>query len=245
MCKYENPNVLYSDVLKKFQIFDLEKQSNKTVFKCLAMFWQLPLLIKYGFLLDFDRNSDINCEKINNKSAIEYPEHVTAYIQEELDNKAMLGPFRTPPINNLHVSPFMTWDKSSSVNRRVIIDLIWPLGHYVNSWVGSDCYLGTEFVLSYPTIDNITNNVLKLGKGCEIFKIDISRVFRHVPIDPGDLDLLGLYWEDYVLNQSLLCGRGSIPVMAVSGKVGSCLPLVSSLQYRTLVNYMYWFPLPS
>ena len=25
---------------------------------------------------------------------------------------------------------------------------------------------------------------------------------------------------------------------------GSCLPLVSSLQYRTLTNCMYWFPLP-
>ena len=37
---------------------------------------------------------------------------------------------------------------------------------------------------------------------------------------------------------------GSIPVMAVSGKAGSCLPLVGSLQYTTLANYMYWFPLP-
>ena len=107
------------------------------------------------------------------------------------------------PINNLHVSPFMTWDKSSSVNRRVIIDLSWPLGHSVNLGVGSDCYLGTEFILTYPSIDNITNEVLKLGKGCEIFKIDINRAFCHVPIDPGDLDLLGLYWEDYFLNQSL------------------------------------------
>ena len=100
----------------------------------------------------------------------------------------------------------MTRDKSSSVNRRVIIDLSWPLGHSVNSGVGSDCYLGTEFVLTYPSIDNITNEVLKLGKGCEIFKIDINRVFRHVPIDPGDLDLLGLYWEDYFSDRSLLFG---------------------------------------
>ena len=48
--------------------------------------------------------------------------------------------------------------------------------------------------------------MLKLGKGCEIFKIDIGRVFRHVPIDPGDLDLLGLYWDDYFLNRSLPFG---------------------------------------
>ena len=37
---------------------------------------------------------------------------------------------------------------------------------------------------------------------------------------------------------------GSIPVMALSGKAGSCLPLVGSLQYTTLANCMYWFPLP-
>ena len=29
------------------------------------------------------------------------------------------------------------------------------------------------------------------------------------------------------------------------GKVGSCLPMVSILQYRTLTNCMYWFPLPT
>ena len=126
----------------------------------------MPLLIKYGFPLDFDHNSDINCEKI----AIEYPEHVTAYLQEEPDNKAMLGLFRTPPITNLHISSFMTRDKNSSVNRRVIIDLSWPLGHSINSGVGSDCYLGTEFVLTYPSIDNITNKVLKLVKGVKILK---------------------------------------------------------------------------
>ena len=37
---------------------------------------------------------------------------------------------------------------------------------------------------------------------------------------------------------------GSIPVTALSGKAGSCLPLVGSLQYITLANSMYWFPLP-
>ena len=37
---------------------------------------------------------------------------------------------------------------------------------------------------------------------------------------------------------------GSIPVTALSGKAGSCLPLVGSLQYTTLAISMYWFPLP-
>ena len=54
----------------------------------------------------------------------------------------------------------------------------------------------------------------------------------------------GPRWQSGNTPASHLCGRGSIPVMAVSGKAGSCLPLVGSLQYRTLANYMYWFPLP-
>ena len=54
----------------------------------------------------------------------------------------------------------------------------------------------------------------------------------------------GPQWQSGNTLASHLCGRGSIPVMAVSGKAGSCLPLVGSLQYRTLANYMYWFPLP-
>ena len=100
----------------------------------------------------------------------------------------------------------MTRDKSSSDHRKVIIDLSWPKGQSVNSGVDSDKYLDTEFVLTYPSIDNITDEVLKLSKGCQIFKIDISRVFRHVPIDPGDLDLLGFHWEGYFLDQFLPFG---------------------------------------
>ena len=38
--------------------------------------------------------------------------------------------------------------------------------------------------------------------------------------------------------------RGSVPSTASSGKAGSCLLLVGSLQYRTLTNCLYWFPLP-
>ena len=56
--------------------------------------------------------------------------------------------------------------------------------------------------------------------------------------------LLGPRWQSGNTLASHLCCRGSIPVMAVSGKAGSCLPLVGSLQYTTLANSMYWFPLP-
>ena len=198
--------------------------------------WQLPLLIKYGFPLDFDWNHVVHTDKINHRSATEYPDHVTTYLHDEVANNAMLGPFEAPPINNLHISPFMTRDKSSSTNRRVIIDLSWPIGHSVNSGVTSDHYLGTDFILTYPSVDNLTNEVLKLGKGSKIFKVDISRAFRHVPIDPGDLDLLGLYWENYFLDFSLPFGykHGS----SIFQRISEAVRYIMKQEGHSIWNYI-------
>ena len=198
--------------------------------------WQLPLLIKYGFPLDFDRHSRITSERINHKSATSYPDHVEVYLREEIENRAMLGPFKTPPIKNLHISPFMTREKSNSDQRRVIIDLSWPIGESVNSGVTPDKYLGVDFILSYPSVDNIVNEVLKLGKGCQIFKVDISRAFRHVPIDPGDLDLLGLHWGDYFLDFSLPFGfkHGS----SIFQRLSDAIRFIMAQEKHSIWNYI-------
>ena len=90
----------------------------------------------------------VTLDKINHKSAINYPDNVDTYLQEEIEHKAMLGPFKAPPIDNLHVSPFKTCEKSNSLNRRVIIDFSWPIGESVNAGVTPDKYLGVYFKLS-------------------------------------------------------------------------------------------------
>ena len=104
----------------------------------------------------------------------------------------MLGPFQKAPIDNIHVSPFLTRDKPGGTHRCVIVDLSFPHGCSVNAGVQSDTYLGTPFLLTLPTIDNITNKVKQLGKGFHLYKIDLSRAFRHVKLDPRDYNLLGL-----------------------------------------------------
>ena len=65
----------------------------------------------------------------------------------------------------------MTRDKLSSEYRTVIIDLRWPIGQYLNSGVSSDKYLDTEFVLTYPSVDNISDEILKLGKHGHITQV--------------------------------------------------------------------------
>ena len=57
-------------------------------------------------------------------------------------------------------------------------------------------YLDTHFELKYPSIDLMMSCLNALGPAAKKFKIDISRAFRHVRIDPGDIDLLGLRFRD-------------------------------------------------
>ena len=207
--------------------------------------------MEFGFPLDFNRNCPLRCDNKNHSSATEYPNDVEAYIKEESDYQAILGPFPKNPIPGGHCSPFMTRSKPNSDRRRVIVDLSWPVGESVNAGIDKNMYLGSQFDLNFPSVDHITEEAKRIGRGALLYKVDVSRAFRHVKVDPGDYDLLvlqwyggGPRWESGNTLASHLCGRGSIPIMAVSGKAGSCLPLVGSLQYTTLANSMYWFPLP-
>ena len=45
-----------------------------------------------------------------------------------------------------------------------------------------------------------------LGTGALLYKVDISRAFRHLRIDPGDIDLLGIYHNNLFLDGSLPFG---------------------------------------
>ena len=100
----------------------------------------------------------------------------------------------------------MTREKPGTPHRRVIIDLSFPHGGAVNSNISKDHYLGTDFILTLPSIDLITDKVRKLGRASLLYKIDISRAFRHVKIDPRDYFLLGLRHQDYFLDTCLPFG---------------------------------------
>ena len=171
-------------------------------------YWDQQLLqfFKYGFPLGFNRNCPLQCDIGNHKSANEFPLDVQAYLDEELEHGAIAGPFKDVPIKNCHISPFMTHPKANSDTRRVIIDLSWPKGYSVNDGVDKSTYMGTDFHLTFPTIDDLTTELVKLGRGAHLYKIDVSRAFRHLPIDPFDYDLLGLYWDGFYLDKNLPFG---------------------------------------
>ena len=71
------------------------------------------------------------------------------------------------------------------------MDLIWPKGLSVNDGVLKDTYLDTDYTLTYPFADSITELLIKLRPAAQIYKIDISRAFHQIKIDPSDIGLLG------------------------------------------------------
>ena len=73
--------------------------------------------------------------------------------------------------------------------------------------MAKDIYLDTPYELNYPSVDCITNSLRNLGPSAQIYKIDISRAFRQIKIDPGDIDLLGIKFQDkYFIDRSVAFG---------------------------------------
>ena len=55
-------------------------------------------------------------------------------------------------------------------------------------------------------MDHITSELKRLSRGALLYKIDVSRAFRHMRIDPGDYDLLGLQCCDAYVNTCIPFG---------------------------------------
>ena len=208
--------------------------------------WQLVQYIKFGFPLDVKPEANLSCDLSNHKSATLFPSHVDTYLQEEKGFKAIFGPFSEKPFKTLHCSPFITRENPDSENRRVIVDLSWPKGNSINDFVDSDEYMGTKFMLTFPSIDDITAQVVKLGRGCLLYKVDISRAFRHIKMDSSDYDKLGLNWDGFYFDSCLPFGfkHGS----KIFQRTSDAVRFIMSKQNYDIINYiddLIGFGLPS
>ena len=207
--------------------------------KYLYSYWdkQLIDLIQYGFPLEFDTEVTLQSTYVNHASAVQYSDHVSAYIQTEMQYGAIYGPFAQPPFP-CHVSPFLTRDKPNSDKRRVILDLSFPSGQSVNDGVPKDKYLGSYFDLKYPSVDHIVDSLKELGTDALLYKIDIIRAFRHLRIDPGDLDLLGLKHDQYYVDGTLPFGfwHGSVFFQCCSNAIRFIM--ADPFGYPKLYNYI-------
>lgn len=111
---------------------------------------------------------------------------------KELASAAIVGPFSSNPFNTACViSPLLCVPKRDSLTPRVVHDLSFPEGFSVNNFIPKEQYLGEEYHLRLPGVDRLIEFILLKGSGCHIFKLDLRRAYRQIPVDPADSHLLG------------------------------------------------------
>ena len=107
----------------------------------------------------------------------------------------------------------LTRPKTGKTNRRVIVDLSWPHGNSVNDNVCKDSYMGTVFRLKFSWVDDIIEHVKQLDSKCLLYKIDLQKAFRHLKLDPRDINKTGLQFvSEYYLDTVVQFGyrHGSV-----------------------------------
>lgn len=151
----------------------------------------------FGWPIGVEGDSQPVSAAANYTSATEFPEAVSAYLAKEASLGAIAGPFKNVPFEpTFQVNPMMTREKKDSRSRRVITDLTGAAKNGVNPCIPRDEYDG------YPMKTTLTNHmhladlIASLGPGCYLSKIDLSRAYRQIPVDPLDWSFLGLTWGD-------------------------------------------------
>ena len=83
-------------------------------------------------------------------------------------------------------------------SRQVILDLSYPRGHSVNSHVDANRFDDSAFVLKFPNIDHIAEDITRCTDDCILFKIDVAHAFCNLRVDPVDSLKFGIKWNgDY------------------------------------------------
>ena len=111
--------------------------------------------LNFGWPLNFVGAYPLSGEMRNHKGARDFSGYVNDYLQREVKEGRILGPFLQPPFPKYAISPLNTVPKAESDARRVIVDLSWPLGTSVNDGIDNDMYLGEPTDLHFPTVDDI------------------------------------------------------------------------------------------
>ena len=128
----------------------------------------------------------------NHKGATDYTQALREYINKEKTKGAIIGPFKEIPFQDrVGISPLSTRPKRQSLDRRVIVDLSFPPGKSVNDGMIKDNYLGFLAHLKFPRTDDQAMRIAQLGKNTYMFKVDLARYFRQIPLDPGDYSMIG------------------------------------------------------
>ena len=157
------------------------------------------------------------CLGDNLASARERPEVVQKKMDEETQAGRVLGPFNNPPFEDFIISPIGVVPKKMPNKFRMIHHLSYPKKGSVNDAI--DDY---DKSVSYPTVDDAIEIILKTGDAVWLGKTDIESAFRIVPVLPKYYRTLGMMWNGkYYYDQCLPMGCATS--CKIFAGIGTCL----------------------
>ena len=143
-------------------------------------------------------------------SANTFSKEVEAFIQDNIQTGAVVGPLEQVP-EGYRASPLGAFRRKSTQKPRVIHDLSWPPGSSVNDHINP-----AECSVTYVTVDQLAN-LCALYPDPWLVKMDLKAAFLSCPVRDQDIKLLGFRKQDVhgivrsYMFQSLPFGLRSAP----------------------------------
>ncbi|CAG2202606.1 unnamed protein product [Mytilus edulis] len=207
-------------------------------------------LLEFGFPIGFHRNKesmsllrDFKVQKEvlqvkNHRGAVEFPNDMEKYLVKELTKGAIIGPFHVNPFDHgIILSPLNTVPKKDSTERRIILDLSSAGGTGVNEFIDKDNYLGEPVSLTYPRVDDLVLLIKKKGSGSHLFKRDLARAYRQIPIDIGDTFLVGFAWNGHIFFDIVL-SMGLRSAAQICQRLTNAIAYIYSSLGFDIINYL-------
>ena len=186
-----------------------------------------------GFRIGYEYETQ-KCRSARNnmQSALENPQVVDQYIQQERSLGRVLGPI-DPDSCGIQVNRFGVIPKGNQPGKwRLILDLSHPEGYSVNEGIEpSLCSL------SYISVDHAARMALALGRGTLLAKLDLESAYRMIPVHPDDRPLLGMKWRgQYLVDAALPFGLRSAPKLF--NLVADCLQWIFRQHDIMVIHYL-------
>ena len=149
--------------------------------------------VEFGFPLGLWSDAYLEPATRNHSSSYSYFSFLDSFVESELANLGLTGPFDSSPWENVMISPMMTSHKKPN-GRRPVFDASFGL-FSLNKNTPEKCYNDSEYEFTFPKIDDLADRIAELGPNCYLWKRDLSRYFLQLKIDPAEFDKLGFIWR--------------------------------------------------
>jgi hypothetical protein len=135
-------------------------------------------------------------------SATDHESALLEKIHREVEAGRMSGPFLSPPMPNLYISPMGVVPCKSRWWVADKYSLILPPSLSIND------HIDPAFTtVTYTSFDTVIQTISHLGPGALLAKSDIKNAFQLLPINPADFELLGIHIKgEYYIDKCLPFG---------------------------------------